>query len=451
LDGGGRTGGRDALKTPTAMISMWALLSVIFFDSVSYSLILPILPFILRTYHADAGDGGLLIAAHGLMAVISAPALGAFSDKIGRKRIILGSLVGMTASYVVLAESRNMATLFLARLLAGAMAGNFGVVQAAAAESGGEAKSISAMSLVTASWALGFIAGPAIGAILPRSPVPAYVPGLIAAGACALAFTAIALCHHDVEQRTPPMKATTGDCAGQPEYPRMKVELFLLFGMVAMSLTSLVALTGFWAKTIFDWDSRLVSRLFVWVALCVVVAQLFVLPWLKRGLGERRTLFSGLALTFATLLMVLRFPHDAHVVIAASPLLVCGLTVAQTMCASLLSGLCSASTRGAVMGIANGGASFGRILGPMLCGVLFERVDPTAPYGFIAAVMGGWILWLLVKSLLHCDLKHGRAALAKERIIPIREQARPYFKIEVYGVNEPCDRCNHPKRPDQLC
>lgn len=144
-----------------------SLFVAIFIDSFSYALILPTLPFLALHYGAGAGFGGILVASHALAAAVAAPILGWLSDRFGKRVVICWTIAGSVFSYIVFATSRSLGTVLVTRILAGAMAGNMGVVQAAAAAQATAEQQARAVRLLTVAWAMGFIVGPAVTSLIP--------------------------------------------------------------------------------------------------------------------------------------------------------------------------------------------------------------------------------------------------------------------------------------------
>lgn len=364
-------------------------LSVIFLDSVSYALVLPLLPFILAEHGAGASAGGLLVAAHAIMAACSAPVLGIVSDRMGRKPVVLLTLVGAVLAYLLFAFSPNLVMLFLARAIAGAMAGNIGVVQAAVAEGYAPSDRTRAMGRISVAWALGFVVGPGIGAALPITARSiALLPGLLAAGAALLALAVVAA-------HRPAAGVADAGAAGQPaaaEPPLLqRGSLIALLGTLAVAQTGLVAMTGFWASRMFGWSAREVSLLFLASSAAIVVFQMAVLPGLARRFKEAQLLLGFLVLGVACCAAVPAAPHSAPILIITGSLLFCAITGAQTVCNASLSRTTSSSAQGAVLGSANGVAAICRVAAPVACGALFELWRPEAPYYLVTLLFLVWI------------------------------------------------------------
>src|ERR1700759_4758926 len=101
-------------KSPLASI-----LSVFFLDLIGFGMIVPILPLYAQRFQATEWQIGLLLASYSFMQFLASPILGWFSDRYGRKPVLLCSLIGSATGYILMADATSLAVLFLARILAG--------------------------------------------------------------------------------------------------------------------------------------------------------------------------------------------------------------------------------------------------------------------------------------------------------------------------------------------
>ncbi|MFB6155304.1 MAG: MFS transporter, partial [Haloferacaceae archaeon] len=167
---------------------------VVFMDLLGFGVVIPILPFYVRSFGVSDVYIGLLAASYSLTQFAFAPYLGRLSDERGRRPVIMLSLLGSVLAWTVfglaaevgsaLGVSAAVATLFLSRMVAGAMGGNIAAAQAYIADITPPERRAAALGLVGASFSLGFVFGPAIGGLFAsdavvstaRSVLPAVVP-----------------------------------------------------------------------------------------------------------------------------------------------------------------------------------------------------------------------------------------------------------------------------------
>lgn len=138
-------------------------------DAVGIGLIFPILPRLLEdvthTQHI-APYIGIMTALYAAMQFIFAPVLGALSDNLGRRPVLLISLAGAAINYVVMAFAPQLWMLLLGRAIAGLTSANISVATAYITDISPENERARRFGLFNAMFGIGFIIGPVLGGIL---------------------------------------------------------------------------------------------------------------------------------------------------------------------------------------------------------------------------------------------------------------------------------------------
>src|SRR5216110_406913 len=160
------------------------IFTTVFIDLVGFGIVIPVLPFYAEgtKFGATPSQVGLLFASYSVMQLIFSPVLGRLSDKYGRRPVLLFSLLGTAAGFLVLGMAGALWMLFVGRIIDGISGGNISTAQAYIADVTTEENRAKGMGLIGAAFGLGFVFGPAIGGILSRWGVE--VPFLFAAGLC---------------------------------------------------------------------------------------------------------------------------------------------------------------------------------------------------------------------------------------------------------------------------
>src|ERR1700709_1419489 len=163
IDNNHRDGGHAA--------SVRFILITLVIDALGFGLVVPIVPSLVLNLSGLTVSGasewvGLLLMAFALMQFVCAPILGALSDRFGRRPVLLISLSGICANYLLLAWAPSLTWLFLGRLIAGATAANAATATAYIAELPPRQKRAGQFGLVGAMFGIGFVAGPALGGVL---------------------------------------------------------------------------------------------------------------------------------------------------------------------------------------------------------------------------------------------------------------------------------------------
>lgn len=149
--------------------SLTVIFTAIVLDAVGIGLIFPLLPQLLQEItHADnvAPYIGTLTALYAVMQFVFAPVLGALSDRLGRRPVLLISLAGAAVNYLFLAFAPNLLLLFIGRAIAGLTSANVSVATAYITDISPEEKRARRFGLFNAMFGLGFIIGPVLGGVL---------------------------------------------------------------------------------------------------------------------------------------------------------------------------------------------------------------------------------------------------------------------------------------------
>src|SRR5436309_9637769 len=138
----------------------------IFVNLIGFGIIIPLLPFYAETFGASPLVIGLLFAVYSICQLLAAPILGDISDRYGRRPVLIFSLAGTVASFVMLAAAHSLTMLFLARIVDGLSGGNISTARAYVADVTEPKDRARAYGIIGAAFGLGFILGPAISGIL---------------------------------------------------------------------------------------------------------------------------------------------------------------------------------------------------------------------------------------------------------------------------------------------
>lgn len=175
--------------------SLLVIFLTVFIDLVGFGIVLPLLPRYSERFGAQGWTIGAIIASFSVMQLLLAPWWGRLSDRIGRRPVLLVSNAGSVVAYALFAFSASPAlapgtallVLLASRVFAGACGANIAVASAYIADITPPEKRSKGMGLIGVAFGLGFILGPALGALSARLWGLAG-PGWVAAGLCAANF-----------------------------------------------------------------------------------------------------------------------------------------------------------------------------------------------------------------------------------------------------------------------
>ncbi len=116
-----------ALRSSRAALA--TLLMVMVINMLGFGVIVPLLPFYARSFHAPAWQIGLLFSAYSAGSFFGEPFWGRLSDRIGRKPLLVSTVSANCLCYLALAFAPNIFVGCLVRFLGGMAGGNSSVVQ----------------------------------------------------------------------------------------------------------------------------------------------------------------------------------------------------------------------------------------------------------------------------------------------------------------------------------
>src|SRR2546422_4859016 len=159
--------------------------AVIFFtvliDLIGFGIVIPIVPYYAKQFGASGFAFGALLGVYSLMQFFAAAVLGRLSDRVGRRPVLLTTMVLNTGGYLLFAFAGSYWALFASRVIGGVAGGDISAAQGYIADSTSAADRSRAMGLLGAAFGLGFVIGPAIGGGAGQY-LGSAAPGLVAAG-----------------------------------------------------------------------------------------------------------------------------------------------------------------------------------------------------------------------------------------------------------------------------
>jgi MFS family permease len=382
----------------------------IFLDLLGFGIIIPVQPFYAESFGASPTQVTLLGGTYSAMQFVFAPVWGRLSDRVGRRPVILASIVASIAGFTLFGLAGSLPALFAARALAGFGNANVGCVQALLADVTSEGQRSRAMGLVGAAFGLGFIFGPAIGGALAQ--IGPTVPAFASAGFGALNLV---LALRLLPETLPPERRGRAGF-DHPLAPRALARLMRRDGvgllLVLMLLTSwafaqmeqvfalfiehrfvpeAVLPPGSVPSPQHDAAWKRATALTTWALLLVGVVAAIVqgglIGRLTPRFGERRLVLAGLLIAALGMAAVAAAggARSYPALLVGSVLLAAGSGLYGPSLSALLSRSVGGDEQGRTLGIGQSLGSLGRVLGPAVAGALFEWA-PHVP--FLAGGLG---------------------------------------------------------------
>jgi multidrug resistance protein len=382
-----------SLKDARSKSTLAILFSVIIIDLIGVGIVLPILPYYADMFGASGTVLGLLLATHAAMQFLFSPVWGKLSDRVGRRPVMLITIAGTALSLYLLGTAQSLAWLFAARALSGFFSANISVAVAYLTDVTDESERTQWMGMIGASFSMGFILGPALGGLL--APYGLSVPMYTAAGMAAINFLYAVFVLREPEKRVksegrpPRLSAIFKD--------RIVAQLCLTNFLFTLGVCQLESMIAYLMKDLFGWDASQVAWVLVMMGLLAAMIQAKGLRALASRFGERALLATGL------LWMALAFPVVPHswsvgLMLVSLAIAAVGRAISQSPMVSLVSMRAARDTRGATMGTFQSAASLGRVIGPMMAGVLYDA-SMSFPFYLAGALFGtSFVLTLGLKT-----------------------------------------------------
>jgi len=374
---------------------MLTLFLIVFIDLVGFGIIIPLLPFFGEHFAATPAMIGLLMASYSLTQFIAAPFWGRASDRFGRRPVLLITLAGAAASYVLLGFSNSLWMLFLARGIGGFMAGNISTAFAYVADITTPENRTKGMGVIGAAFGLGFIAGPAIGGIL-AGPDPMNAdfrtPALAAAGLSCIALTmAFFLLKESLSEEIRKQIAgmPTKNRRQQFQSALTKPGVGLLIGLSFMAtfvFSGMETTFAMWSERRMGWGPQQNGYLFAFVGIIAAMIQGGLVGKLAKRFGETNLVIQGAA-ALALGMLLIPFTNSLATLLGAMVIVAYGFSIITPSLNSLISLQVGSGEQGGVMGVGRSATTLARVIGPTWAGFMFAFLGMDWPYFGGAVVM----------------------------------------------------------------
>lgn len=387
---------------------------VVFVSFVGVGIVVPLFPFIAARVGAEPAMITTMMAVFAFGQLVSTPFWGWASDRVGRKPVLLVSLLGAALSYLLLAFAQSIEALLVSRLIGGLMTGIGAVAFAVIADLSSGVERARGMGRISAAFSLGFILGPAIGGLLAGADAASTNYRMIALVAAGLDLAALLLAMVFIRETRPPRVAqppstaqrgggnVLGRCLRDPVLRRLCIVHLLFAGSFAVVDSTL----PIFAERQHGFSPREVGYAFTLMGAVSALAQALAIGWLVRRAGPLHAVTVGLVCFLIGHLTVAGSSGGA-MMLAGLIALAVGMSAFIAPASNLMTASAAEDERGAVLGVFQGAGNLGRTLTPLCSGFLFAHFGARAPF-LAAASLILPALWLLLSG-------HARVADARPR------------------------------------
>jgi MFS family permease len=403
------------------------ILLTVFLDLVGFSIIFPLFPEMLEYYVglegaeslvgrlvaqlaelAPEGEqqafytvvlfGGLIGSIYSLLTFVAAPLWGAISDRVGRRKVLLFTVSATALSYVVWFFAGSFLVLVVARVIGGLASGNLSVATAAVSDVTTAKDRAKGMGLLGASFGVGFILGPTMGAVLSLVRVDEWLagmPGVNPFSGAALGALVLAVVNVVWIVKRFPETLKPSHKAGRPISPLRLFAPTEYTGVNRTNLLYFVFITAFagmeftltfLARDRFDYSSLDNGLIFLFVGFVSALTQGGLVRRLVPRIGERRAVTIGLVLIVPGL-VIIGAAGTPFVMYVGLFFLSVGAGIATPSLTSLVSLYAPEDRQGELLGVFRSLGSLGRGLAPIGASTLYWQMGSAAPYWVSAAAL----------------------------------------------------------------
>src|SRR6266446_1297177 len=402
---------KEVRKIPA---KLFTLMITAFVDMVGLLMIIPLLPFYVKTLggagidvlglHLGVGTiSGIIVAAFTVAQLLSAPLWGRFSDRVGRRPTLIIALGAAGIAYLIFGFATSLWLLFLSRIVQGAGGGTVGVIQAYVADSTDPKDRARALGWLSATTNLGVALGPVLGslaiAIGKRDIIPGHAslqmghaaPGIMAAGLCLLNM--LFAWRYLNESRDATVHAATGEAPRKSRQAAWQIishssepssRLIWIYAIAIGAFQGSFSVLALFLNARFQVTEQTIGYFFMYTGAISVFARVLLLGRAVDWLGEANLSRLGLVL-LATGVVGMPLSRNLWMLAIAVALIPLGTAFTFPCVTALLSRVISQRERGLYMGLQQTYGGVSRIIAPLFFGWAFDRLGVSSPWFFSSA------------------------------------------------------------------
>jgi DHA1 family tetracycline resistance protein-like MFS transporter len=386
--------------------------AAIVLDAVGIGLVFPILPRLLEEVTHSQNIAlyiGIMTALYAVMQFIFAPMLGALSDNLGRRPVLLVSLAGAAINYVILAFAPQLWLLMVGRAVAGLTSANVSVATAYITDISPEDTRARRFGLFNAMFGIGFIIGPVIGGVLGDYSL--RLPFIAAAvlNGCNLLLAFFIL----PESRTP-SRNKIDLAALNPLRPLQWVlsmkgllPITLVFFILSASGEAYGTCWALWGIDAFHWNGRWIGLSLGAFGVCQTLAQALLPGPATKLLGDRGAVLVGVACECIAL-VILAFANQGWIVFAIMPIFVLG-GIGSPALQTLGTRLVDSAHQGQLQGVLASAVSLASIVAPLAFSTFYFVVREAWPGAIWLSVV---VVYVIAIPLIILSTRTSARALA---------------------------------------
>ncbi len=348
-------------------------------DLIGFGIVIPILPFYAERFGATPWQVGLLFGCYSFFQFFFGPLLGYWSDRVGRRPVLILSLLGTSFAFFLTGFAGSLFVLFLARSIDGATGGNIGTAYAYLADVTEPEERTRAFGMLGAAFGIGFVIGPAIGGLLSHYSLSA--PFIFAGTMALLNSLAVTLFLREPERhRKLPMSPM--QFLESPLGAKLRA-LFAASFLFIFSLSVYQTSLALFTERRFHYGATMNGWLFAYIGILAALFQGGLLRRIPPRIAGWTLVITGSAFSIAGVLgLTVTRPGDG--VFASLAAIALGMSLTTPVLSSTISTSAGPQLQGVTFGISQSLGSAARFFAPAIGTAMFARQN-NSPF-WISAV-----------------------------------------------------------------
>jgi DHA1 family tetracycline resistance protein-like MFS transporter len=367
---------------------IFGLISV-FLCGIGYSIITPVIPFLVQPYVSNEGEQAivvtLLMSVYAICVFFAAPALGALSDKYGRRPVLIVCLLGSALGYLVFGIGGALWILFAGRIIEGVTGGDISTIFAYFGDIIPPEKRTKYFGWMSAVVGVGTVIGPTLGGVLSKFgySVPMYFGAIITLLNVAYGFFFMP----ESLDKNNRLKEITfvrlnpftqlANILSMKSLKRLLISAFLLW----IPNGSFQAVFSQFTMDTFNWKPALIGLMLSIIGFQDIISQGFIMPKLLIKLSDKQIAILGM------LSEIIGYSLIALSTLSSFyPLFIAGMFIfgfGDSIFGPSFNGMLSKSVTSREQGRVQGGSqsiqALARVIGPVIGGQIYVSLGHAAP------------------------------------------------------------------------